>query len=205
MQSVYAVLAATPPVIASAFCAWLAFGDNASKASRADSPAYQMPSKSIVQPGGVDCLVFSPDCNEIASSSVSGAEVAIWDMASRKKAASLKADAEHPIGALVFAANKKILVMGGLATSIRIWNWQSGEQWAIGEAHRDLLASLALSPDGKTLASGGGFRDHTVNLWSFPKGQKRAVLRGHRGYIYSLAFSPDGRTLASGRYVSILV
>ena len=58
------------------------------------------------------------------------------------------------------------------------------------------FSTVAFSPDGKTLAGGGG--DRVVKLWDVATGRPLAVLPGHEGYIASLAFSPDGRTLATG-------
>jgi hypothetical protein len=62
------------------------------------------------------------------------------------------------------------------------------------------LYALAISPDGKLLASGG--IDRIVRLWDLGTGQVRRELTGHQQpgveYIYTLAFSPDGKLLASG-------
>jgi WD40 repeat protein len=62
--------------------------------------------------------------------------------------------------------------------------------------HRLGVNSVALSPDGRTLATASA--DGTVILWNVarrtPLGQP---LSGHRAAVWSVAFSPDGRTLAS--------
>src|SRR5262245_20856688 len=57
------------------------------------------------------------------------------------------------------------------------------------------INALAISPDGKVLASGSA--RGTVCLWALPSGKELRVLTGHRGSVYAVAFSPDGKTLAS--------
>lgn len=61
--------------------------------------------------------------------------------------------------------------------------------------HREMAHAVALSPDGRTLASAGA--DDTAVLWDIPSGNLLAALE-HGSYVYALAFSPDGRTLATG-------
>jgi eukaryotic-like serine/threonine-protein kinase len=58
----------------------------------------------------------------------------------------------------------------------------------------DNAAAVAISPDGKTLASGYG---HTVRLWDVSTGRLIGELLGHDSTIGSLAFAPDGKILAS--------
>jgi WD40 repeat protein len=63
------------------------------------------------------------------------------------------------------------------------------------EGHKRPVRRLALSPDGKTLASG----DHggVVKLWDVTAREELLTLEPHSGPLSSIRFSPDGRTLAT--------
>jgi len=64
------------------------------------------------------------------------------------------------------------------------------------EGHEDWIFSVAFSPDGKLLASGGA--DWTVFIWDVEKKEILKRIKEHEGSIYSVTFSPDGKLLASG-------
>lgn len=58
------------------------------------------------------------------------------------------------------------------------------------------VLSLAVSPDGKTLASGG--EDRTVRLWDVGSGRELARWVAHESAVTARAFSPVGEVLTSG-------
>jgi WD40 repeat protein len=61
--------------------------------------------------------------------------------------------------------------------------------------HRWYPTILALSPDGKHLATGG--YDGIIRIWNTETGEFERGLVGHDSYVYGLAYSPDGNYLAS--------
>jgi len=58
---------------------------------------------------------------------------------------------------------------------------------------------VTFSPDGKTLATGGGFDDRTIRLWDASSGQPLAVFEFPSWWIgihvHDLAYSPHGHLL----------
>ena len=65
--------------------------------------------------------------------------------------------------------------------------------------HTGYVSRLAISPDGRTLVSGGGYNDKTIRIWDLVQGKEVHTLSGHdRAGITSLVISPDGQTLVSG-------
>ncbi|CAD0222056.1 Serine/Threonine protein kinase with WD40 repeats [Planktothrix agardhii] len=62
----------------------------------------------------------------------------------------------------------------------------------------NIVWSVALSADGRTLASGSN--DNTIKLWDVQSQREIATLTRHSSDVKSVAFSPDGRMLASGSY-----
>ena len=75
--------------------------------------------------------------------------------------------------------------------------------WTL-EGHQAMVACVAFSPDGQTLASGGGYTDGTICFWNPETGDLKRAIRGTKESVSSLAFSPDGKLLASGSSDSLV-
>ncbi len=68
--------------------------------------------------------------------------------------------------------------------------------WKVDDAHNGWIRCVAVSADGKTLATCG--MDQTVRLWSTQDGTKQQELVGHGEDVFRVLFHPDGKRLLSG-------
>ncbi len=66
------------------------------------------------------------------------------------------------------------------------------------KGHTGAVHSVAFSPDGKRIVSGGGLGDNTLKVWDADKGTEVLSLKGHTDEVWSVAFSPDGKRIVSG-------
>lgn len=101
----------------------------------------------------------------------------------------------------------------GRDSRFKIWDLAAGKERGpappLHPARLNGPPTLALAPDGKTLATNYNpfhapgmrpplrFPPVAVQLWDVAAGAQLALLQGHAGDIVSLAFAPDGLTLAS--------
>ena len=69
--------------------------------------------------------------------------------------------------------------------------------------HSNYVWFVAVSPDGKYLASGAG--DNNVIIWDTNSGERLKTLKGHSRSVRSVCWSPDGKYLASGSYDKTLI
>ena len=79
---------------------------------------------------------------------------------------------------------------------VHLWDVMTGEHKEAFTGHTEGVQTLALSPDGGTIASGS--RDHTIRFWDVTTGEQKEILIVQGEIIWDLTFSPDGLTLASG-------
>lgn len=98
--------------------------------------------------------------------------------------------------AVAVSPNGQFVASASFGT-IRIWDLKAGRlvRTLNGVHSKKWVRSLAISPDGKTLASGGD--DNNISLWNLSTGKSIASIVAHRGTVNALAFSRDGQTLAS--------
>jgi len=151
----------------------------------------------------VSSLAFSPDAKTLASGSWDKT-VKLWDVVSARERATLQGHTGW-VESVAFSPDGKALASSGQGPfegqgkpshgEIKLWDAQTGQERTTLKGHVGAVVSVAFSPNGKTLASGGD--DQMVKLWDLASGQERATLKGHTAWVHCVTFSPDGKTVAS--------
>ncbi|KAK3243469.1 hypothetical protein CYMTET_46883 [Cymbomonas tetramitiformis] len=86
---------------------------------------------------------------------------------------------------------------GAADKTIIAWDTATHQQLRVLKGHTAGVHSLALSPDGRTLYSGGA--DKCIRVWQTEDGRwLRSFAGAHTGFVTALAVSPDGQVLFSG-------
>src|SRR5207249_33830 len=79
---------------------------------------------------------------------------------------------------------------------IRLWDLHKDKEIVRLPVQQHVITSLAFSPDGRLLVSGGS--DQTVRLWEVLTGREIFAFQKHQGPVTAVAFSANGRLVASG-------
>ena len=153
--------------------------------------------------GTIYSMDFSPD-GKILASAGKDTSVKLWNVETGQEIKALKGHLEA-VTSIVFSPDGKKLVSGSwnfkpLSNAadkvIIVWNVETGQIINSAGGNSDAVYSMAISPDGRILATGGS---KNIKLWSLVTGGQIAALEGDfPGTIQSIAFSPSGKFLASG-------
>jgi WD40 repeat protein len=139
-------------------------------------------------------VVVAPDGKTVASGGLDDT-VRLWDAATGKLVRSLTFPGALWPRPVSFARDGKTLLA---ATTNQLWlvDVRTGEQLRqVRLKFRQNQRLLAISPDGKTAASGG--EDGVIRLWDAATGEHLRALHGPGKSVPFISISPDNRTLAS--------
>src|SRR5260370_39744732 len=117
-----------------------------------------------------------------------------WDLATGKDLPG-KFSARR-VFTMAFATDGKILATGGVDHTGRLWDASTGTEKLTRKGHQDAVDAVAVSPDGRTVAT-GGYDDIIIRLWDASTGEERRKLIGPEKGTSSLLFAPGGRALFS--------
>ncbi|MGI5207484.1 WD40 repeat domain-containing serine/threonine protein kinase [Spirillospora sp. CA-108201] len=144
-------------------------------------------------PAPVSDVAFSPAGDRLAAI---GSHLKVWDTGSRKEVSGLTFDNANIMSFIAFSGDGRRLAFT-TKDQVRLLDVDSRKE--VGQplrGHTVQITQAAMSPDGRTLATGGA--DMTVRLWDVQRAAPLGEIVPASDHApQGVAFSRDGRLLAT--------
>jgi len=151
--------------------------------------------------GAVYDLAFSPDGKVLASAS-GDSTGKVWHVETGKRLDTLNQPQGEQLG-IDFTPDGKYIVGVGADNRIRLWRFLSKDQPRINPVvharfgHEDAIIDMAISSDGKWLATSSA--DRALKLWSLPDLKQVESFGEQEDVVEALAFLPSGKAFMAAR------
>lgn len=182
IAAVLAACGATPAI-------QTAFADPPNEETLPTAAVARLGAHRFVHHDRIDNLAFSPDGSTLFS--VSSEKACLWDIATGRKRRTWRLNSSIMCGALSKDGQTAVLAENG--PTIHVFNAVTGQQTAQLSGSRSRSHAVALSTDGRRVASGDG---PEVVLWEVTASKERRRWKQGGEFIAALRFSPDGERLA---------
>ncbi len=142
------------------------------------------------------CFRFSA-CGKYVAAGGMDRLLHLWEIESGNR----RTPASHAswIGDLAFHSDGQRLFSGDYRGALYCWPYTKDSPqplWTVKDTGHGWVRTIAVSLDGKYVATGGN--DRAVRLWSSVDGKLVREFTGHESYVFNIAMHPDGKSLASG-------
>jgi WD40 repeat protein len=164
--------------------------------------------KDLTRPEIVFCLARVPGSNRLF---FAGSDLTVHEVDAAAAKVEPKDVGTHGSYVTGLVVAGKTAVSGGYDGRLIWWDIETRKQVRAVPAHSKWIRKLAISPDGKMIASTGD--DMVCRLWDAASGGMLRELRGHQeqtphhfpSMLFVCTFSPDGRFLATADKVGHIV
>lgn len=154
--------------------------------------------RASAHPDPIQSLAWSADGTRIATGAFR--RIVLWNAQELAAERVVRDELTDRITALHFTkdGDRLFAADGRIAESgiVRVVEVRTGTVAASWPAHADTIADLALSPDGKLLATAGA--DKIVKLWEVDGHKEVARIEAHTTQVLAVGFHPDGTQLVTG-------
>jgi WD40 repeat protein len=151
--------------------------------------------------GGVLSLTFSHDRGLIAG--CKGDIVHVWNAHNGRLLQQVATAAQRNIWSVVFSPKSRVLFAGSLQGTCYLIDADRGEILGWFQAHGDDMTSIAISSDGRRLATTGD--GNATTIWDTATKRALLTMRDHVKHVRCVAFSPDGHTVASAGHDGLVI
>jgi WD40 repeat protein len=108
---------------------------------------------------------------------------------------------QEAISAILFLRDGKTVVSASFDRTVKLWNAHTKKELASIKGYPRPVLAVAISPDGRVLASGStdaSLERGEIRLWDLQVSKVVATWPAHKRHITTVAFSKDGELLATG-------
>jgi RNA polymerase sigma factor (sigma-70 family) len=145
-------------------------------------------------------LAFSADAKTLATTCADDgdrdATASLWDTTTGKLRRRLRVPRTPRLILRNLSPDGRLLLFTvRWGCRVRLWDLATGQEILEQEGHGSAVASLAFTPDGHSIVSGG---NETIRVWDARTGQQRQVMVPHCWFNNQVMVRPDCRTAVSG-------
>lgn len=144
------------------------------------------------EPNGVRAVAACP-AKKLVAWATHHRKVRVWDITSPTRPTDYPQPGE--CSAVTLSADGKLMAVA-VDWTAKIYDVEKKRERLVLKGHKGKVASVAFSPDGRTLMTGSW--DQTVRLWDVATGAEHANFQWGIGNVYCVTYAPDGLRLAAG-------